>query len=690
MTHRFALRFEEGERRGEIVALTGATTTFGRKPGNSVQLLDPSVSGKHAELVVDEKGVLLRDLGSTNGTRINGERISEKRLNGGDRVMFGSVDLVFIDGDQPKAAASASDIGLELEADEAAPPRSARAPSANELTAVVNALQVPEADAGEAVRSIGAEKLARSGKKPAFAMIGLILLAAGAGAAWWFTRGKSGDGPVKQTKPVTPVPGNLLASGYSFEASELPNGWTNASNATTRFETDRGARISGLQGLSADLGPSGNALLISEAVAADKTLQLSCAIAAQGRVEIRVGLRFESSSDAQLPVEAWGAWNSAASSEAGAAHAIELRAAAPACYDRARAMIAARSSSEAGKAILDDVSIVAGGDVALRLVKHDEVELVLLGEPASAALLFKIDHPLLSAIRFVASNGSEIALDAQADPLGMRVKAKETAGKFEFSAEAGTAAGGVATTGRDGFKTHQAQFERAGVDSVLLGAGHELVRVHFDPPIVVRGHPDAGSKGASFSLEAIGASSALVQVSFNEERVAAEGLARDARSAEKANQPAEVIQAWSRLMNEHPIDALLIAEAEAGRARALSKGLEALAAVRADVERARFFRLLELFRECRAKSLATAEAYAGSEVEASARTLAASVDKDIELLARDLDKLEARRLAQIYKALSTTKQTRLAQRVASELKSRFQVDDPAASQTANPKTGGNR
>ncbi|MBK8178217.1 MAG: FHA domain-containing protein [Planctomycetes bacterium] len=111
MTHRYALRFEEGERRGEVVALTGAATTFGRKPGNSVQVLDPSVSGKHAEVVVDGDQVTLRDLGSTNGSRVNGERISERRLQVGDRLMLGTVELVLLDAQAKPAAAPHGDGG---------------------------------------------------------------------------------------------------------------------------------------------------------------------------------------------------------------------------------------------------------------------------------------------------------------------------------------------------------------------------------------------------------------------------------------------------------------------------------------------------------------------------------------------------------------------------------------------------
>ncbi len=677
MTHRYALRFEDGDRRGEIVALTGPTTTFGRKPGNSVQVLDPSISGKHAEVVVDGEGALLRDLGSTNGTRVNGERISERRLKLGDRVMLGSIDLVFVDPTALKAPASENDIGFELEADEPAPARGSPRPSI-EATSIVNSLKTPVADSNEAVRSIGAEKLARSGKKSAVAMIGLFVLATGAAAAWWFTSGKASSGTAARERPVSAVPGNLLAEGYSFEGSELPDGWANAATASAPFETSRAASASGRQGLSADLGASADAELTSVAVAAGKTMKLACQLATRGQVDVRAGLRFESSAGSYLPVEAWGAWKSQSASGEGSLELFEFEASAPTCYDRCRAVIAARSSSAAGQALVDDVSIVAGANATMRTVKHDDVEIVLLGEPVQAGLLFKIDHPLLSGMRFAASDGANSTLTADVDPLGMKLAARGSAAKLEFAAETLTAAGGIATTGREGFKTHQAQFERVDVESVLLGAGRELVRLHFDPPVVLRGRPSASSSGACFLLEAVGASSAVVQVSFNDERVSAEALARSAREAQRAGDPAAVIALWSRLINEHPIDAAMIAEAEAERAKALSAGLAEVATVRGDVERARFFRLLALFKECRAKSLKIAKSYAGTEAEAGARALAESVEKDIELLMRDLDKLEARRLAEIHAALTATKQTRLAERVAEELKSHFKVSDPAS------------
>lgn len=670
MTSRFALRFEDGERRGEVVALAGATTTFGRKPGNSVQVLDPSVSGKHAEVVIDASGALLRDLGSTNGTKVNGERISERRLSHGDQVVLGNIGLVFMDTDAQAQGPSADDVGLELEIDEPAP---ARAPALAQ-TQLTPASRPISADAGEAVRSIGAEKLARSGKKSTLAFVGLLVLAAGAGAAWWFTRGGSTPGAANTRKAVSAVSGNLLAAGYSFEAADLPAGWSNAESASAPFETDRDARFSGEQGLSADLGPAGSALLVSEAVPAGRPLQLRLALGTEGGVEARGGVRFESSTASCLPVDAWGPWKSIQ----GPAQIVELAAAAPANYDRARVLVAARSTSEAGRVLVDDVALVPASQGSVRAQRKEDVELVLLGEPVVSALLHKIDHTQLSGIRFLAAGGGECSLEAADDPRGIRLSTAQPAATLELIAEAATAAGGVATTGVEGFKTHQAQFEREGVDSVLLGVGRGLVRVRFDSPLTVRGRPSGGEGGACFVIEVFAAQGALLQMSFNDERVAAESLARDARAAERDAKPAAVIAAWSQLINEHPIDAALVTEAEAGRAKALSAGLAEVAAVRNDVERARFFRLLDLFRQCRERALATATKYAGSEVEASARALAQSVDADIGSLARDLDRLEALRLAQIHAALMATQQKRLAERVAAELSSRFQVADPAA------------
>lgn len=70
---------------------------IGRTPGVDLQLTDQSVSRRHVELVRDDNGVLLRDLGSGNGTKVNGQKVSEHMLKHGDEIGIGNTKLRFID-----------------------------------------------------------------------------------------------------------------------------------------------------------------------------------------------------------------------------------------------------------------------------------------------------------------------------------------------------------------------------------------------------------------------------------------------------------------------------------------------------------------------------------------------------------------------------------------------------------------
>ncbi|HAY78651.1 MAG TPA: diguanylate phosphodiesterase [Planctomycetaceae bacterium] len=68
--------------------------TIGRLSTNRLQLVWPSVSGRHAELIDTRNGLVLRDVGSTNGTFVNGERVTDKRLlRESDVVQFANADF---------------------------------------------------------------------------------------------------------------------------------------------------------------------------------------------------------------------------------------------------------------------------------------------------------------------------------------------------------------------------------------------------------------------------------------------------------------------------------------------------------------------------------------------------------------------------------------------------------------------
>lgn len=80
---------------GERLQLGEATVTIGRRPESTLQLGDPNVSRNHAEIRPHGNGWVLVDLGSTNGTRVNGTRVSSHELHEGDELAFGSTVLRF-------------------------------------------------------------------------------------------------------------------------------------------------------------------------------------------------------------------------------------------------------------------------------------------------------------------------------------------------------------------------------------------------------------------------------------------------------------------------------------------------------------------------------------------------------------------------------------------------------------------
>jgi hypothetical protein len=75
--------------------LAGHTTVLGRLPECDIMLNDSNVSRRHAEIRPSGDGFVLVDLGSTNGSKVNGVRVSERLLADGDELAFGSIRLVF-------------------------------------------------------------------------------------------------------------------------------------------------------------------------------------------------------------------------------------------------------------------------------------------------------------------------------------------------------------------------------------------------------------------------------------------------------------------------------------------------------------------------------------------------------------------------------------------------------------------
>lgn len=85
----------EGVDKGRFYRDLPIPVTIGREEGNALRLNDERVSRFHAKIQADDGDIILTDLDSTNGTRVNGQPVQIRRLRAGDQVLIGRTMLLF-------------------------------------------------------------------------------------------------------------------------------------------------------------------------------------------------------------------------------------------------------------------------------------------------------------------------------------------------------------------------------------------------------------------------------------------------------------------------------------------------------------------------------------------------------------------------------------------------------------------
>jgi pSer/pThr/pTyr-binding forkhead associated (FHA) protein len=110
------LRVLDGADRGHSYQDLDLPITVGREEGNDIQLNDERISRFHAKIQLDHDRMVLTDLGSTNGTKVNGEDIQLRILRYGDLISVGRSVLLF--GSREQIAKRLQDLRLSSSSDE--------------------------------------------------------------------------------------------------------------------------------------------------------------------------------------------------------------------------------------------------------------------------------------------------------------------------------------------------------------------------------------------------------------------------------------------------------------------------------------------------------------------------------------------------------------------------------------------
>ncbi len=167
---------------GRSQELTAEKTTIGRVEDNTLQIAEASVSSHHCEVLLRGADVVVHDLNSTNGTYINGEKVTEGVLKPGQLLRLGQVELRLDTG--APGARSAAPATAPANAPAPAPPKRPAEPTVVMTRGVsLNELEQGGRGAGFDTTSRGFSKKENKGNKffwiavVAFGVIIVVLLA---------------------------------------------------------------------------------------------------------------------------------------------------------------------------------------------------------------------------------------------------------------------------------------------------------------------------------------------------------------------------------------------------------------------------------------------------------------------------------------------------------------------------------
>ena len=135
----WTLRFISGKYQGgEFPLRPHREIVIGRSSDLDMVLVEDMVSRKHAKISTDERTVSIQDLGSTNGTFVNGEKIRKVELKDGDRILIGTsiIKLVALDGQTTTMSENEARSKMQVNAN--------RRPAARSMSGSIEEIPLPD------------------------------------------------------------------------------------------------------------------------------------------------------------------------------------------------------------------------------------------------------------------------------------------------------------------------------------------------------------------------------------------------------------------------------------------------------------------------------------------------------------------------------------------------------------------
>ena len=663
-------------RDGDVVKIPDGRLSVGRNAKHMLVLKDKSVSGDHAEVVRDGSTCTLRDLGSSNGTFVDGRKVTEAELQSGDVVRFGSVPCTFGVGDSAAFA----------------PPKEARevtGQSSVAFTRVMDADGVEEDDPGFALSGSVPKQ-----KEGIWNVVAVIMLVVLGGGVWFFMNwDPSGAGGAAA---LTQYPsGNLVPElAWSFELPDRDI--TEEEEAAFIWDAERGDDcVPTLVGdpvrdgsyacrveRSSDDGPPTLVTLQQELIVTPFTAYKLTAVCTSVSAAPVVGVVWlgedtnEEGSKVFLPF----ARDFVVGRDAGGDDWFEIGGHVFAPEGAARGRIGV-GVAESGGATFDGVSMIfsetppgrslahggfksdlgAQGTVRVSRFGRRIIEAMGVEVESGGRVLDQDDLLVVSGLGPEAAVSGSLA-GGRGD-LSVAHAVDGSTLKVTFSGDALAKARSVrvplvprddvpiqvTVLSGDLGTRHVQPFKDQAADSLIMGGGSHRVRLSFSGPDGARRmktafeRPRRGSPVVRITLDGTESLTLGFQVDFEKEKAKAGSLVTEARNAEHRKELGLAIQLCEQVMAQYPFEEASEAAASEILKRLVQDGRAKTAALAQRLDDARFFRDLLHDTDLGIEVAAEAVRYKGTSLEAGLREVLGDYEKTRSAWHRPLREAEAER-----------------------------------------------